>query len=58
MVIELRWDGDKTGINDQSMNNIQMIGISHLFVVSGLHVGMITSALNFLINKTKKEALK
>lgn len=45
--------GKKTGISDNLANNIQMIGISHLFVVSGLHVGMLSGALEAILKKTK-----
>lgn len=45
--------GDKNGIEDELMNNIQSVGISHLFVVSGLHVGMLTSFLSFFLSKFK-----
>ena len=45
--------GNKNSIDEQLMSNIQAIGISHLFVVSGLHVGMLTSMLGFVLNKTK-----
>lgn len=45
--------GKKTGIEDDLLEDIQTIGISHLFVVSGLHVGMLSGILELLLNKTK-----
>ena len=45
--------GNKNGIDEELMNNIQMVGISHLFVVSGLHVGILTGVLSFLLGKVK-----
>ena len=34
-------------------NQINKIGISHLFAVSGLHVGLLVIAIKFLLNKIK-----
>lgn len=45
--------GTKNDISDELMANIQYVGISHLFVVSGLHVGILTSILEKLLNKFK-----
>lgn len=45
--------GVKDGISDELSTNIQHIGISHLFVVSGLHVGIITGFLEKILGKSK-----
>lgn len=49
--------GDKNDLDDQVKKDINNLGISHLFVVSGLHVslliGIITKIMNKLFKKTK-----
>lgn len=41
--------GYKDNLKDELMNNIQNIGISHLFVISGLHMNIIMILLVFLL---------
>lgn len=45
--------GSKEDIPDELSKNIQGVGISHLFVVSGLHVGIITGFFEKVLNKIK-----
>ena len=45
--------GVKSGIEDELYKSIQSVGISHLFVVSGLHVGILTGILEFVFKKIK-----
>ncbi len=45
--------GNKTGIDNFLLQNIQIVGITHLFVVSGLHVGILTGILEFILKKMK-----
>lgn len=45
--------GKKNGLDEDLKSNVQSIGISHLFVVSGLHVGMLTSLLSLFLKKIK-----
>ena len=45
--------GNKTGIDNFLLHNIQIVGITHLFVVSGLHVGILTGILEFILKKMK-----
>lgn len=45
--------GEKTGIDDSLLKNIQAVGITHLFVVSGLHVGILIGILEIIFKKTK-----
>lgn len=51
--------GDKFDFDDSLYYSIGKIGISHLFVISGLHVNMISSLILFILNKIKlKEKYK
>lgn len=45
--------GNKDDLDDNMMSKIQHIGISHLFVISGLHLGFILTGLSLVLNKTK-----
>ncbi|MBE7075079.1 MAG: ComEC/Rec2 family competence protein [Clostridiales bacterium] len=45
--------GDKTFVDYDITNDFSISGIAHLLAVSGLHIGFITAALSFLLNKTK-----
>lgn len=45
--------GEKKDLDDNLSTSISEIGISHLFVISGLHVNMIASFLLFILKKIK-----
>lgn len=45
--------GNKDDFENQLLDDISNIGISHLFVISGLHINIIYSALVFLFSKLK-----
>ncbi|MDY2696487.1 MAG: ComEC/Rec2 family competence protein, partial [Eubacteriales bacterium] len=45
--------GDKTYISDEVRDSFSISGIAHLLAVSGLHIGFLTTALLFLLNRTK-----
>ncbi len=45
--------GNKDRIDDDLQNKINQIGISHLFVISGLHIEVISKALFLGLNKFK-----
>lgn len=47
--------GNKNYLEDQVLNNINSLGISHLFVVSGLHISMLISIVSKLLNKITKK---
>ncbi len=42
---------DKSGFDDTLINKINMIGISHLFAVSGLHISLIVLAIMSVLKK-------
>lgn len=44
---------DKSEFDDEFLENVNQMGVSHLFAVSGLHVGIIVLAIEFLLHKTK-----
>ncbi len=46
--------GDKSSLDKTIINNINSLGISHLFVVSGLHVTLILGMIKILIQKIVK----
>lgn len=48
--------GDKASLSQDTKDAINAIGISHLFVVSGLHVSMIILVVNFFLTKLKIKA--
>ncbi len=49
--------GDKSGLD--IMNSINSLGISHLFVVSGMHVSLLAKMLELLIKKiVKKDSIQ
>ena len=45
--------GEKTSLDNSLKDNINSIGISHLFVVSGLHVSIIVLIISFICSKFK-----
>lgn len=47
--------GDNTYVNKNSKENYQMLGISHLFAISGMHVGTFITILNFILSKIKRK---
>ena len=47
--------GDKTGIDNDDLNNYQALGISHLFSVSGMHITLFSSVILFLLSKLKNK---
>ncbi len=50
--------GNKNSFDDELYSDISKIGVSHLFVISGLHVGLIASFLSKVFNRFKiKEPL-
>ncbi|KFZ27158.1 MAG: ComEC family competence protein [Candidatus Izimaplasma bacterium HR2] len=44
---------EKSGIDIEIKNQINQIGISHLFAVSGLHIAILVLTLEFFLKKTK-----
>lgn len=47
--------GDKSTLDEEVLNNINNLGISHLFVVSGLHVSLLIGIITKLISKVFKK---
>lgn len=45
--------GNKNGFDNQTLTSIREIGISHLFVISGLHMGIIVLVLKKLLTMLK-----
>ncbi len=45
--------GEKNALDDEFKDNIQTLNISHLFVVSGFHVGFLYLALKFIFKHLK-----
>lgn len=43
--------GDKTLLDEETVENYQQNGISHLFSISGMHVSLIVGMLMFFLNK-------
>lgn len=50
--------GDKSGVQKKYINAMRDVGISHLFAISGMHVGFITSFLLKVFKKLKIEEEK
>ena len=51
--------GDLSGVNYETLENYRMTGIAHVFAVSGMHVGLLFTALSFLLGKVPgKKAVK
>lgn len=46
--------GDTSGIKSSIMDSFRTNGINHLFSISGMHVGLLSMLLLFLLNKIKK----
>ena len=47
--------GDKTYLSDEVVRSFQENGISHLFAISGMHIGLLSSILNKLLRKKYTE---
>lgn len=45
--------GDKSSLNNDLQNGYRVMGISHVFAVSGLHIGFIYSVIGFFIFKLR-----
>lgn len=45
--------GDTSLFDEETMTNIKTNGISHLFAVSGLHIGLLVIMLTYLLKKLK-----
>lgn len=45
--------GDKKLIDDNSYKNYQINGVTHLFAISGMHIGLFASILSFILKKLK-----
>ena len=45
--------GDQKEIDEETIKNISINGISHLFAISGLHISLIITFLEKILNKTK-----
>lgn len=50
--------GNKDDFEENLLNDISNIGVSHLFVISGLHVNLIVMAISFLLKKIKVKETK
>ncbi|MBE7076805.1 MAG: ComEC/Rec2 family competence protein [Clostridiales bacterium] len=50
--------GDKEFLNDNQYNAYRISGIAHLLAVSGLHVGIITSILYFILDRIRFKGWK
>lgn len=46
--------GEKQGLNENIESMFSYAGISHILAVSGLHIGVLVSALYFILKKIKK----
>ena len=45
--------GDKSMLSENDYHNYQINGISHLFSISGMHIGIILILLNYILKKYK-----
>lgn len=45
--------GEKSGIPEETLSDYRTSGISHILAISGLHIGIIVSALCFALRKLK-----
>ena len=45
--------GDNSKLDDNILHSFQVNGISHLFAVSGMHIGLIVLILEFILHKFK-----
>lgn len=45
--------GEKEGLNENIKDSFSYAGISHILAVSGLHVGILATAILFVLNKIK-----
>ena len=45
--------GDNSKLEDNILSSYQVNGISHLFAVSGMHIGLIVLVLEFILHKLK-----
>ena len=45
--------GDNSKLDDNILHSYQVNGISHLFAVSGMHIGLIVLVLEFILHKFK-----
>ncbi len=48
--------GDSSKIKNSVINSYNSNGISHLFAISGMHVGLITIIITFILNKFLKKS--
>jgi len=48
---------DKSGFDDEIIEGINKIGISHLFAVSGLHISLIVFTMMYVLKKSKIKEL-
>ena len=46
--------GDKSLIDEEDYSNYQGIGITHLFAISGMHIGLLTEILIRILKRLKK----
>ena len=45
--------GNSEMMDDNVMSNYRYLGVAHIFAVSGLHIGFLATALNFLLDKLR-----
>jgi competence protein ComEC len=45
--------GDKRDINNETFNQYRMLGVTHLFAISGMHIGLFAAVTIFVLKKLR-----